>query len=178
MKTFSLLLTLLLAISGCATSGPTLQSGIDPAGNPICLTDCKEIPSAIDAYLKNHDLITEEDEIDYLFYRIRTSQRRFIRNGEEHDGGSAAQFLRWKIERHKQKFDDPIKTDEDFVLKILEGSKTTGKPYEVIMPDGTKHNLQFVMVNELNYLERHEGETPDYPSTFLQNKTTQRIAER
>ena len=146
---------------------PVLKADSDPQATAVCLTNCKEIPSIIEKYMLTHDIITEEDEIDFLFYRIRSSQIRFIRNGEEFDGAAAAQFLRWKMERYQQKHDDPIKTDEDFVVKILSGSKMSGKPYEVVMQDGQKFNLQRIMFNELNCLELFQGETPELP--FLPN---------
>jgi len=152
--------------SSCA-SVVGLKKGVDELGNPVCLTDCNEIPSVIENYIRTHDIITEEDEIDYLLYRIRTSRKKFIRNGTETDGLSAAQFLRWKIGWYERRFNSKIETDEDFILKILRGSEKSGMPYEIIMPNGAKHNVQHVMLNEYVNLERYQGETPELTSLNL-----------
>ncbi len=160
------LILLALIISGCASTGSTFEAGLDSGGQPVCLTDCAQIPSAIAKYTKAHDLTTEEDEIDYLFYRIRFSNDKFIRNGLEVDSASAADYLRWKMgwfeKHHGKKIDD----DEKLVAWVMKGSETTGKPYVVILPDGSKHNMQFIMQNELNNLEAYQGEAPEIPPTF------------
>jgi hypothetical protein len=141
---------MLIMTSGCASS--QLNRGADSVGNSICLTDCKDIPAAIEKFKKTHDLETERDEIDYLFYRIRSSNKKFDRNGTIYDGPSAAQFLRWKIAWYKNRHHEMITTDEDFVSKIFRGSEKTGSPYYILMENGKKYNAQLVMQNELNYL--------------------------
>ena|SRR3989338_102455 len=158
-KFFTLFITALLL--GCAPVSP-LKSGTDLLGKPVCLTDCQEIPGAIEKFKVTHDLLTEEDEIDYLFYRIRSSPNKFIRNGTEADSMAAAEFLRRKIRWYERRFGEKITTDEDFVSKVMKGSTATGKPYEIILPGGTKHNAQYVMQNELNFLktrsiDKHPG---------------------
>lgn len=142
--------SILITISGCAYT--QLNQGIDSAGNPICLTDCREIPTVIEKFKKIHDLETEQDEIDYLFYRITRSNKKFDRNGTIYDPFAAAQFLRWKIGWYQNRYHEKISSDEDLVLKIFRGSEKTGKPYFIIMEDGSKYNAQLVMQNELNYL--------------------------
>ena len=156
------LIILALFISGCASAGSTLGRGVDSIGQPVCLTDCKQIPSQIEKYMKTHDLITEEDEIDYLMYRIRSSNDKFVRNGFEADSVSAVDFLRWKIRWYESHYSDKIDDDEELVTKVMKGSEKTGKPYTIILQDGSKHNLQFVMQNEINNLEAFQGETPEF----------------
>ncbi len=137
-------------ISGCAY--PQLKQGIDLVGNPVCLTDCRDIPTAIEKFIKTHDLETEQDEIEYLIYRIQSSNKKFDRNGTIYDPPAAAQFLRWKIGWYQNRHHEKINTDEDFVSKVLRGSEKTGKPYSIIMEDGSRYNAQAVMQSELNYL--------------------------
>jgi hypothetical protein len=141
---------MLIAISGCANA--KLNQGIDPVGNPVCLTDCKEIPIAIEKFKKIHSLKSERDELEYLFYRIRSSNEKFDRNGTIYDALAAFRFLRWKIAWYQNRYHERISTDEDFVSKVLRGSEKTGKPYSIIMENGKKYNAQFVMQNELRYL--------------------------
>ena len=158
------LIILALMTSGCISSGSTLGNGTNSIGQPVCLSDCGQIPSVIEKYMKTHGLTTEEDEIDYLMYRIRFSNDKFIRNGLEVDSSSAADFLRWKIGWYEDRYKEKVITDEDFVYKITKGSEKTGKPYVIILPDGSKHNMQFIMQNELNRLEAYQGETPEIPN--------------
>ena len=128
------------------------------------MSDCSQIPSQIEKYMRTYRLATEEDEIDYLIYRISSSTNKFIRNGFETDSATAAEFLRWKLMRYQTHHDDKIDDDEEFVVKIMKGSEKTGQPYLVILPDGTKHNLQSIMKNELNNLEIYQGESPEFPT--------------
>jgi len=154
MKQKIFIFSIFVFLLGCA-SAVQLKNGVDASGSPVCLTDCKEIPATLEKFKKTHDLTTEEDEIDYLFYRIRSSHYKFIRNGLEVDSAAAAEFLRWKIGWYEKHFNEKIDSDEDFVSKVLRGSEKTGKPYLLIPPDGTRHNAQFVMQNELNYLNAY-----------------------
>ena len=143
---------LIIAMTGCASTAIPLGNGTDLSGHPVCLTSCDQIPAVIEKYKIGHDLDTEESEIDYLFYRIRSSNVKFIRNGLEANGSSASEFLRWKIGWYEKAFGEKINTDENFVGKVLSGSQKTGKPYVIVLEDGTKHNMQPIMRNELNYL--------------------------
>src|SRR3989338_7206679 len=106
-KIFILLIVAL--VSGCSSTSQ-LKNGVDSSGSPVCLTDCSEIPLAVEKYMATHDLITERDEIDYLLYRIQSSHRRFIRNGMESDGTAASQFLRWKIGWYERRYHEKIYT--------------------------------------------------------------------
>ncbi len=155
------ILLIIALFSGCAPTSP-LKSGVDSLGNPVCLTDCREIPVAVEKFKRTHDLLTEENEIDYLFYRIRSSHDRFIRNGLEVDSPAAAEFLRWKIGWYEKHFGEKIDSDEDFVSKVMRGSERTGKPYILITQDGSKHNAQFVMQNELNYLNAYNTKNTNH----------------
>ncbi|HTL48352.1 MAG TPA: DUF5329 family protein [Verrucomicrobiae bacterium] len=125
-----------------------------------CLTACDQIPAAVQAFQKIHSLKTEEDEIDYLLYRIRQVNAQFFRNGVTYNGADSAKFLRWKIGWYYKTHHVKIETDEDFVKKVLQGSEKTGKPYQIIMPDGSRHNAQLVMANEMNALNARANTVP------------------
>ena len=153
MVTGRILMLFVVIFSGCAST--SLKNGTNAGVDTVCLTDCNDIPNAIEQFTKTHTLRTERDELDYLFYRIRTSRRKFIRNGMEVESTAAAQFLRWKLGWYKRVYHEAILTDEDFVSRILKGSEKTGRPYEIVMPDGHRYNAQGIMQNELNYLNHY-----------------------
>ena len=164
MKSLSCSLSILLFALAFTTRAFALGNGMDAGGVPLCLTDCKQIPEQLDHYVKDHPIVTEQDEINYFFYRMRVSKNKFIRNGQEVDAADAADYLKWKIKRYEYKHKDKIVTDEDFIYKVMKGSEQTGKPYVVVLQDGSKHNAQKIMLNELNYLESFQGQTPEPPT--------------
>ena|SRR3990167_897372 len=143
-------LIFLFALASCTTYSS--GNGIAPDGRPVCLTDCEGIPAAIEAFKQSHTLGSERDEIDYLLYRIRSSDAKLYRNGSTYNGSDAARFLRWKLGWWYKTYHEVIDTDEDFVAKVLSGSKKSGEPYQIIFPDGSRHNAQAIMQNELNVL--------------------------
>ncbi|MBI4394771.1 MAG: DUF5329 family protein [Candidatus Omnitrophica bacterium] len=150
-------LVLLLLFYGCAAQKPqpsvALLDGISKEGAPICLSESSGIPKIVRKFFQVRDLTTEEGKIDYLIERVRTSRVTFYRNKVEYNAQASAEFLRWKMNRWKTRYHTKIDTAQDFVTKIVAGSKMSGKPYEVILSDGSRHNFQSVMQNELNALE-------------------------
>lgn len=148
--------SLLLAVCfGCASRpGKTpLLEGSTLQGNPVCLENPEGIPDVVRKFFATRDLTTEEGKIDYLLERIRKSDLVFIRNDVEYDGKSSSQFLRWKFGRLKRRYKFKIETAKDFVEQVTSGSRTSGEPYTVILKDGSQHNLQSILQNELNVLE-------------------------
>ena len=91
--------------------------------------------------------------------RLKTAPFKFDRNSGVYTPIEADQFLRWKMKRPR--WQDKVKTTEDFVNLICSGSVTTGKPYVALLPDGSKHNIQTLFSNELALLkEFQERQTP------------------
>ncbi len=130
-----------------------LINGFTAEGAPVYLSDAPEIPKAVKKFQLTRELTTEEGKIDYILSRIRSSKIRFIRNGQETDGDAASQFIRWKIGWYEDHYHTKIKTLRDFVSKVTKGSEKTGKPYIIILPDGSRHNAQDVIQNEADKLE-------------------------
>jgi hypothetical protein len=78
--------------------------------------------------------MTETKKIELLIETVeRMEGAKFIRNGVEHETAEAAEHLRrkWKAAG------DRIKTADDFIEHLASKSSTTGKPYEIRLPDGS-----------------------------------------
>jgi hypothetical protein len=118
------------------------------------------------------DLTTEEGKIDYLLERIRGSKLIFVRNKVEYVGPAAASFLHWKLDRWRSRHYAKITTAQEFVNLITRGSKVSGEPYSAILKDGTRHDLQNVLQNELDALEACLKQLPpNSPEMNTQNLT-------
>lgn len=70
--------------------------------------------------------------IDYLIGRVAGSPLTFIRNGKEYSSEQAAAHIRKKYDYFKSR----IETPEDFIRLCASRSLVSGKPYEVVAPDG------------------------------------------
>lgn len=95
---------------------------------------------------------TEQEKIDYLLERIKSSKVHFFRNNEQYDGSTAAKWLRWKM-HHKQYAQDPIKTAYRFVHEVADGSRQSGLPYQIIFTNGDYLKSEIVFQEELQLLE-------------------------
>ncbi len=78
-------------------------------------------------------VLTEKEKIEKLLYIIAHTNLTFIRNGDEHKPAEAAAHLRSKWDYAK----NDIHTVNDFIEKIGSKSSSSGKPYEVKLPNGT-----------------------------------------
>ena len=150
-KLFSTLVLVILV--GCASKGTPLLEGTNLQGNPVCLANPEGIPEIVRKFFATRDLTTEEGKIDYLLERVRKSDLIFIRNKVEHDGRSAAEFLRWKLNRLEKRYGIKVQAAQDFISQVASGSRISGEPYTVRLKDGTHHNLQKILQNELAALE-------------------------
>ena len=176
-----IVLWLVLSLSGCASAAPTpLLSGYSKGSEPICLGGASEIPFFVEKFYATRDLTTEEGKIDYLIERVRTANVTFIRNGEIFDGTHAAEFLRWKLDRLRARQHIQINTAQDFVSKVAVGSRMSGKPYVVVLGDGSRYSMQQILQNELDQLEaclksfavHPEAASPSPASTTVEENGT------
>ena len=80
----------------------------------------------------------ERERIESLLDAVENSSLTFLRNGREYHGEEAAKHLRrkWRIA------DGRIKTAEQFIANIATRSSTTGRPYQVRLPDGRVADLR------------------------------------
>ena len=86
--------------------------------------------------------------------RVGQSGLTFTRNGVEFRSTATGQFLRWKLNRFRKVHNIDVQTVEEFILKVASGSRTSGRPYAVEIPDvGGHHNLEYVLRNELEVLK-------------------------
>ena len=76
----------------------------------------------------------ERKKIEFLISSVENlKDARFIRNGSEYNGQEAAKHLRMKLRRAG----DRIRTADDFIRFITAKSSVSGKPYLIMLPDGT-----------------------------------------
>lgn len=138
---------------GCASQPVVLLNGYTGSGNLVCLDDQANIPEFVQKFYETRDLTTEEGKIDYLIERVKRSKMTFIRNRVEYTGPQSASFLRWKLGRMEKRHRVKVETARDFVAEVASGSRVSGEPYVVVLPDGTHHNFQSLLENELVQLE-------------------------
>jgi hypothetical protein len=142
-----------LYLIGCSTVRPeSLGSGFDLNGTRLYLAVNDAQRERLNGFIQAHSDITEESKIQYLLSCVDLSHYGFIRNGSKYTGTQAMQWLRWKRTHHQYR-NCPILTANDFVNRVADGSKASGRPYEVILPDGRRQNLQSMLGNELLSLE-------------------------
>lgn len=65
-----------------------------------------------------------------LLSAVETSGCQMERNGEVHDGKSAAEHLRMKLDRSGR----PGMSADLFIDRVASGSSLSGKPYHVLCP--------------------------------------------
>ncbi len=142
-----------LLISGCATLKISqLGNGLDANGGALYLASSEEQRARAAGFLAQHPELSDELKIQYLLACIQDSQYPLVRNGVTYSGPQAMQWLRWK-RTHPQYKDNPIRTPDDFIERVADGSRNTGLPYEVILPDGHRERLKNLLRNELVSLE-------------------------
>jgi hypothetical protein len=77
---------------------------------------------------------TQAQRIDYLISSVESmGAAQFIRNGTTYDAKAAADHLRLK----RRMAGSSCATAEDFIRYCGTHSSTSGKPYEIRLPDGT-----------------------------------------
>jgi Family of unknown function (DUF5329) len=95
-------------------------------------------------------VLSEDAKIERLLDAMAkaTAGTKFIRNGAEHAPKAAADHL-----RSKWRSTSEIKSAKDFIDKIASVSSTSGKPYEVKLPDGTRTKLRDWLTERLSELQ-------------------------
>ena len=77
---------------------------------------------------------TQAQRIDYLISSVESmGTAQFIRNGTTYDAKAAAAHLRLK----RRMAGSSCATAEEFIRYCATQSSTSGKPYEIRLPDGT-----------------------------------------
>lgn len=78
---------------------------------------------------------TEKARIQYLIESVEALEgAKFIRNGREYDARAASSHLRLKLTT----LGDRVRTAEDFINLCASRSSMTGKPYVIILADGSR----------------------------------------
>ena len=95
---------------------------------------------------------TTEQEVTHLLSFIAQSNATFIRNGDQHTSTEAADHLAMKYHKGKRY----AKTTDEFIENLASKSSWSGKPYTVILKDGTKIISKKWLTNELDHFRTTE----------------------
>lgn len=144
--------TSFLAVGCKTTEKYLLGNGLGPDGEQVYLNSRDLRKDMFTDFIARHPSFDEEGKIQYLLAGIEHSEYEFIRNGNTFGGERAVSFLRWK-RRHSQYRENPIRTAQDFVEHVADGSKASGRSYRVVLPDGRHEPLRLILHNELSSLE-------------------------
>lgn len=97
------------------------------------------------------------ETIEFLIASVAQSDLTFVRNGKRYTGPEAAEHMRKKYDY----FDDDIASAEDFIRLAATRSLLSGKPYFVILADGTRAQTADWLGARLNeYRLQTAQETP------------------
>lgn len=69
----------------------------------------------------------EQEKIDWLLARIRSSDAVFLRNGSEYDGEKAASHLKTKLFFAGKR----VQTAREFIAGVATRSEESGQPYRI-----------------------------------------------
>lgn len=69
----------------------------------------------------------EQEKIDWLLARIRSSDAVFLRNGSEYDGEKAASHLKTKLFFAGKR----VQTAREFIAGVATRSEESGEPYRI-----------------------------------------------
>ena len=95
--------------------------------------------------------LTEAEKVDRLIQFVRSMKdATFIRNGSEHTCQEAADHLRSKWEKHR----DKIGSAREFIQELASKSGFSGEPYKIRFRDGTEVTTGTVLSQELARLEK------------------------
>ena len=98
--------------------------------------------------------LTEEQKIDALIHSIEVlPDAQFIRNGDAHDGKTAAEHL----QRKRKSAGDRIKTASDFIMYCASRSSTSGKAYQIRFANGETVEAEVFLRAELKRIEAAAG---------------------
>lgn len=150
---FCLIFVTSLLVVGCKTTEKyLLGNGLGLDGEKVYLNSRDLRKDMFTDFIARHPRFDEEGKIQYLLAGIEHSDYTFLRNGSTFDGEQAVSFLRWK-RRRPQYRDNPIRTAQNFVDHVADGSRASGRPYQVVFPDGHHEPLKLILYNELSSLE-------------------------
>ncbi|WP_392344507.1 YfeK family protein [Pseudoalteromonas prydzensis] len=93
-----------------------------------------------------------DQEVSHLISFIEQSKATFIRNGDEHTSEEAAEHLAMKYRKAKRY----AKTADDFIANLASKSSWSGKPYTVILADGSTLTANKWLTNELMLFRKTE----------------------
>jgi len=151
-RKFIYLSLVLVLLAGCATSKP-LGQGINLSGELLYLSSTEKLTEALHQIADPAASFwySEDAKIQYLMKRTRSCPYTFERNEKRYTGAMAARFISWKS--NLKNWSNRVNSAQELVDVVCCGSSKSGKPYILQFPDGTQHNFQNILQNELNALD-------------------------
>ncbi|MGC4020784.1 MAG: DUF5329 family protein [Cyclobacteriaceae bacterium] len=90
----------------------------------------------------------EKKKIDFLFKEIEQLKgAKFLRNGLQYTPKEASDYLRMKMKWNDNR--GVVRSARDFIEKVAAKSSITGKPYQILMEDGTKIEMKTFLYQKL-----------------------------
>lgn len=155
MARWGLFVLMAVGLTGCATnSNPNLPpADFLPEAKPTVFLDTPEIQQArLQDFIQKYSHVTEQTKIQYLLQSMKDSQAIFVRNGTQHDGRTAAGWLRWKMTLSRYR-EDPLRDAHDFIARVCVRSEQTGIRYQIQFQNGDVQDLAPILEHELLALE-------------------------
>lgn len=147
----NILIICLALLSGCAL--------VSVSGNrqSVCDSDTLFLTSRPVEQTYAYELYVDQpkdymSQIRYLVNLTRRSELHFLRNNRIYLGEHAAEFLEFKI----YKFSNEMQSVEDFIEKVGSYSRTTNKPYYIVLENGELCPFRNLLYNELRRLQLYE----------------------
>jgi hypothetical protein len=92
----------------------------------------------------------EDARITALIQAVESLQgAKFIRNGTEYDGKTAAEHLRLKLSKAGER----VKTAEDFITGCASKSSLSGQKYRIRLADGTESDSEIFFRSKLKEID-------------------------
>jgi hypothetical protein len=90
----------------------------------------------------------EKKKIEFLLHEIQQLDgAKFWRNGTAYTPKEAVDYLRMKMKWNDK---GPIRSAREFIEKVASKSTITGKPYFIVMADGTKLEAKVFLDQKLS----------------------------
>jgi len=147
-----MVLTMCLALMGCGGSSGGPGTHVSSLGADTYLDSVPNHQARVETYLQRGQNISEREKIIFLLDVVNGAESVFLRNGKRYDSDQANRWLRWKLS-HPEFHKSLVVTARQFIDYVATRSNRTGKPYQVIMPNGQRYDLAMLLHNELTRLE-------------------------
>jgi hypothetical protein len=111
---------------------------------------CAVLLAGVSVRAEEKKPLTEPQKIDALIAAVeKLKDAKFVRNGKEYDGKSAADHMR----RKRKAARDKVKTAREFIDRLASKSSASGEPYKIRFKDGKEVTSAEFLTKDLEKLE-------------------------